>query len=124
MGIGRNVDFMLIVDECTDKVFIEFLRSKSEVGSKLKSFQRRAECHFQVKLGRYMVLYTVSCVRSDNVMENICAEVREGFDVDGIRHELSSVYCQWQDGKSERFIRIYWEGGEVMHKAAGAPARY
>jgi hypothetical protein len=71
-----------------------------------------------------MVPHTLSCVRSDNAMENICAEVREGFDADGIRHELSSVYCQWQDGKSERFIRIYWEGGEAMRKAAGAPARY
>jgi hypothetical protein len=38
MGIGCNVGFILIVDECTDKVFIEFLRSKSEVGAKLKSF--------------------------------------------------------------------------------------
>jgi hypothetical protein len=115
---------MFIVDECTDKVFIEFLRSKSEVGVKLKSFQRRAERHFQEKLGKYMVPHTLSCVRSDNAMENICAEVREGFDADGIRHDLSSVYCQWQDGKSECFIRIYWEGGEVMRKATGAPARY
>jgi hypothetical protein len=105
---------MFIVDECTDKVFIEFLRSKSEVGVKFKSFQRRAERHFQQKLGKYMVPHTLSCVRSDNVMENICAEVREGFDADGIRHEFSSVYCQWQDGKSEHFIRIYWEGGEVL----------
>jgi transposase InsO family protein len=107
MGIGRNVDFILIVDECSGKVFIEFLRSKSEVGAKLKSFQRCAERHFQEKLGKYMVPHTLSCVRSDNAMENICAEVREGLDADGIRHELSSVYCQWQDGKSERFIRIY-----------------
>jgi hypothetical protein len=94
MGIGRNVGFMFIVDECTDKVFIEFLRSKSEVGAKFKSFQRRAEHHFQQKVGKYMVLHTLSCVRSDNVMENFCVEVREGFDADGIRHELSFVYCQ------------------------------
>jgi hypothetical protein len=85
---------MLIVDECTDKVFIESLHSKSEVGAKLKSFQRRADRHFQEKLGKYMVPHTLSCVRSDNAMENICTEVCEGFDVDEIHHELSSVYCQ------------------------------
>jgi hypothetical protein len=71
MGIGRNVGFMFIVDECTDKVFIEFLRSKSEVGTKFKSFHRCAERHFQQKLGKYMVPHTLSCVRSDNAMENI-----------------------------------------------------
>jgi hypothetical protein len=123
MGIGRNVGFMFIVDECTDRVFIEFLRSKSEVGVKLKYFQRRPEYHFQQKLGKYMVPHTLSCVRSDNAMENICTEVHEGFDVDGIHHELSSVYCQWEDGKCH-FIRIYWEGGEAMHKTTGAPACY
>jgi hypothetical protein len=42
----------------------------------------------------------------------------------GIRHELSAHYCQWQDGKVERFIRTVWEGAEAMRKAAGAPDRY
>jgi hypothetical protein len=65
------------------------------VGGKVKSFHRREERHFQEKLGKYMMSHTLSCVRSDNAMENICAEVQEGFDTDGIRHELSSVYCQW-----------------------------
>ena len=124
MGIGGNKGYLLIVDEFTDKVFIYFLRSKSEVGPKLQVFQRWAERHFQQKLGRYQVPFTLSCFRSDNAMENVSTEVREWLGAEGIGHELSAPYSQWQDGTSERYVRTVWEGSEAMRKAAGAPPRY
>jgi transposase InsO family protein len=124
MGIGNNKGFLLIVDEFTDKVFIYFLRSKSEVPAKLKEFKNMAEKHFQQSLGCYLVPPTLSCFRSDNAAEQTSAEVREWLKAEGIQHELSAPYCQWQDGKAERFIRTVWEGSEAMRKAAGAPPRY
>ena len=124
MGIGNNKGFLLIVDEFTDMVFIYFLRSKSEVPAKLKAFQRFAERHFQKPFGCYAVPHTLSCFRSDNATEQTSAEVREWLESEGIKHELSAPYCQWQDGKAERFIKTVWEGSEAMRKAAGAPPRY
>jgi hypothetical protein len=65
MGIGRNVGFMFIVDECTEKVFIDFLCSKSEVGAKLKSFQRcRSVTFTRSWVSRWCHTHCRACART------------------------------------------------------------
>jgi transposase InsO family protein len=124
LGLGANKGFLLLVDEFTDKVFIYYLRYKSEVPAGLKAFQKMAERHFEEALGVFAVPHKLATFRSDNASEQTSAEVRAWLDAEGIRHELSAPYCQWQDGKAERFIKTVWEGSEAMRKAADAPPCY
>ena len=124
MGAGGAVGYLLLVDEFTDEVFVYMLHRKSDVMAKLQQFQVMAERHFQTPLGSYTVPHTLSCFRSDNAGEHTSKEMCAWLTEQGIQHELSAPYCQWQDCKAERFIRTVWEGAEAMRKHAGAPARF
>jgi hypothetical protein len=61
-----------------------------------------------------LFLNRLASFRSDNATENVSGEIRTWFKSEGIRHELSAPYCQWQDSKAMRFIRTVWEGAEAM----------
>ena len=120
-GVGGARLFLMILDEFTEKWFPVLLRSKAEVAAELSKFKARAEAHFEVNLGEVVVM---AGMRSDRERVNDTREIREWCEANGIRHEMSAKYSQWQNGKVERAIGVLWEGGEAMRKDAGAPAKY
>ena len=117
-GIGGQTGFLLIVDEYTRKWFPFCIRSKSEVNAILAAFKAMAETHFS-KQG-----YKLSSLRSDGENVLVSKEVEEWCSLNGVRHEVSAAYSQWQNGIVERAIGLAWEGSEAMRKEAGAPKRY
>ena len=117
-GVGGQTGFLLIVDEFTRYWSLHCVRQKSEVRSILSDFKAGVEKHFSSKG------HKVECVRSDgeNVLNS--KEIDAWCRSDGIRHEVSAPYSQWQNGIVERAIGLAWEGGEALRKQAGAPPRY
>ena len=133
LGIHGGVDdykgFLMIVDEFTEEWFVYLIRSKSEVAGLLKEFKVMAERHFAQPEGMGALVeadgaFKMAGMRSDGERVNVNKEVKEWCAQNGIRHEKSAPYSQWQNGVAERAIKTAWEGSEAMRKAAGAPRRY
>ena len=121
VGTEGETGFCLLVDEYTGRKFARMIQRKSEVASILKEFKTWAETHFRVKLGEVVLL---AGLRSDNESVNICHEVVDWCVANGISHDKSVIYEQWQNGVVERAMRTVWEGSEAMRKDAGAPASF
>ena len=121
VGTEGETGFCLLVDEYTGRKFARMIQRKSEVASILKEFKIWAETHFRVKLGEVVLL---AGLRSDNESVNICHEVVDWCVANGISHDKSVIYEQWQNGVVERAMRTVWEGSEAMRKDAGAPASF
>lgn len=117
-GVGGEVAFLLIVDEFTGMIIARMIRSKAEVAGILADFKVLAETHFRERVGEAFIL---AGMRSDRESVNLTGEVKEWCKANGIHHELSAAYSQWQNGIVERGMRTVWEGAEAMRKDAGAP---
>ena len=128
-GVGGYKGFLMMVDEFTEEWFVYLIHSKSEVAGLLKEFRVMAEKHFARPGGVGVLVeadgaFKLSGIRSDGESVNVSKEVREWCSRNGIRHEKSAPYSQWQNGIAERAIKTAWEGSEAMRKAAGAPGEY
>ena len=70
-----------------------FLQDKSETQGTLKSFLRRAQNEFELKVKK---------IRSDNGSEFKNLQVEEFLEEEGIKHEFSAPYTPQQNGVVER----------------------
>ena len=120
-GVGGETGFLMIVDEFTEQFFPVLVTSKAEVGKALMSFKVAAERHFQQELGEIVLM---SGLRSDRERVNDTYGIREWCVDNGIRHEFSAAYSQWQNGLCERAIQTVWQGAEAMRKDARAPGKW
>ena len=120
---GRNGEtgFLMIVDEFTDMFFPVLVNTKAEVGEALMAFKKTAEAHFSTELGEVVLL---SGLRSDQERVNDTHGIRAWCKANGITHEFSAVYSQWQNGLCERAIQTVWQGAEAMRKDARAPTEF
>ena len=118
-GVDGHTGFLLIVDEFTRYWTLHCVFAKSEVADLVKHFRLLAEKHFSSSVG---VLCQLTSMRSDGESVNVCRSIREWCSSEGVSHEISAPYSQWQNGIAERAIGVAWEGGEAMRKEAGAPS--
>jgi transposase InsO family protein len=93
VSIGGNSYCLVIVDDYSRFTWVYFLRDKSNVFEKFKSFAILAQNQFD---------FDIKKVRSDNGSEFKNARIDEYCDDKGIKHEFSSKYTPEQNGIVER----------------------
>ena len=92
-----------------------FLDDKSQVQKIFKSFARKAQNQFEVKIKK---------VRSDNGTEFKNANVDTFLDEEGISHEFSATYMPQQNGVVERKNRTLVEEARTMLNKANLPTYF
>nr|CAI72292.1 putative polyprotein [Phytophthora infestans] len=96
---------LTFVDDYSRFVVAYFMKSKSEVGSKLKEFKALYETQWGERL---------KCLRSDNGTEFVNKTVLELCKRNGIVHQRSVPYSPQQNGVSERMNRTIMEKARSM----------
>lgn len=104
-SIGGAQYFLTFVDDFTRKVYVYFLKSKSEVFSKFKMFKVLVENQLDLKIKR---------LRTDNGTEYLSNQFKEYMQNSGIIHETSNSYTPQQNGLAERMNRTLMERARCM----------
>ena len=104
ISIGGNKYGLVIVDDFSRFTWVFFVHDKGEVKDVLKTFIRRAQNEYDVKIKK---------IRSDNGTEFKNTQVEEFLDEEGIKHEFSAPYSPQQNGVAERKNRTLMTRG--MH---------
>jgi transposase InsO family protein len=104
-SIGGNTYCLVIVEDYLRYTWVFFLHDKAITCDIFKSFVRRAENEFELKLKK---------VKSDNGSEFKNTNVEEFCDEKGIKHEFSTTYTPEQNGVVERKNRILIEMARSM----------
>jgi transposase InsO family protein len=94
-SIGGNTYYLVLVDDYSRYTWVFCLHDKAITCDIFKSFVRRVENEFELKLKK---------VRSDNCSELKNTNVEEFCDEKGIKHEFSTTYTLEQNGVVERKI--------------------
>jgi transposase InsO family protein len=94
-SIGGNTYYLVLVDDYSRYTWVFCLHDKAITCDIFKSFVRRVENEFELKLKK---------VRSDNGSEFKNTNVEEFCDEKGIKHEFSTTYTLEQNGVVERKI--------------------
>ena len=105
ISIGGNKYGLVIVDDFSRFTWVFFLHDKSETQGVLKTFLRRAQNEYEVKVKK---------IRSDNGSEFKNLQVEEYLDEEGIKHEFSAPYTPQQNGVAERKNRTLIEMARTM----------
>jgi transposase InsO family protein len=104
-SIGGNIYYLVIVDDYSRYTWVFFLHDKSHTCDIFKTFVRRAENEFELKLKK---------MRSDNGSELKNTNVEEFCDEKRIKHEFSTTYTPEQNGIVERKNRTLIEMARSM----------
>ena len=101
LSIGGSKYGPVMVDDFSRFTWVLVLQDKSETQGTLKSFLRRAQNEFELKVKK---------IRSDNGSEFKNLQVEEFLEEKGIKHELSAPYTPQQNGVVEmmRSTRSAW----------------
>ena len=105
ISIGGNKYGLVIVDDYSRFTWVFFLHDKSETKSILKTFIRRSQNEYEVKIKK---------IRSDNGSEFKNTQIEEFLDDEGIKHEFSAPYTPQQNGVAERKNRTLIEMARTM----------
>jgi transposase InsO family protein len=84
---------LVIVDDFSRFTWVFFLQDKSETQGTLKSFLRRAQSEFELKVKK---------IGSDNGSEFKNLQVEEYLEEEGVKHEFSAPYRPQQNSVVER----------------------
>lgn len=103
---------LLFVDDYSRKIFVYFLRHKSETMLKFLEFKRLVEN----QTGK-----TIKVLRSDGGGEYISKNFREFLVKSGIKHEITMPHTPEQNGTAERTIRSICEMARCMMSEANSP---
>lgn len=97
--------FVIFKDDYSHFRFVYFLKHKSEVFEKCKSFVRLAEkeCGHPIRI-----------LQSDNGTEYVNDDMKKFLDENGIRHRRSVPYTPEQNGSAEREMRTIMEAARTM----------
>ncbi|CAG9787134.1 unnamed protein product [Diatraea saccharalis] len=112
---GGHSYFLIVVDDCTRKMFIYFLKSKTDVLDRFKMFVNEGETYSGKK---------IKIVRTDNGKEFVNAEFNAYLKSKGIKHQLSVPYTPQQNGVAERANRTVVEMARSMLADSGLNTKY
>jgi transposase InsO family protein len=101
---------LIFVDDCSRKIFVYYLKNKSDVVSKFKDFKAFAKN----QTGK-----SLKVLRTDNGKEYVNAELKRLLTSYGIKHELVVPYNSQQNDRAERVNRTIVEMGRCMIQEAG-----
>lgn len=109
-SIGGSRYFVTFIDDFSRRIFVYFLKIKSEVFEKFKVFHAMAER----QTGR-----KIKVIRSDNGREFVNAEFNKYLEQFGIKRQLSVPYTPQQNGVAERANRTLVEMARTMMVHSG-----
>jgi transposase InsO family protein len=93
ISINESKYCLVIVDDYFRFTWVFFLQEKSQTQETLKSFLRRAQNEFGLRIKK---------IRSDNGTEFKNSQIEGFVEEVGIKHEFSSPYTPQQNGVVER----------------------
>lgn len=114
-SIGHAQYLLTIIDDYSRKVFVYFLRSKSQVLDMFIEFKAYVENHTGEK---------IKTIRSDNGGEYCSREFDKFCKVNGILHQTSTVETPQQNGVAERMNRTLTEKAKCFLFDAELPKTY
>ena len=110
--IGGRTGYSLIVDEFAKEVEVKIITRKNETIAHLEEYRNRSE-----ELG-----YKIEVIRTDSAAE---FATNEKFKIwlkeNGIFHEMSAPYSQYQNGVVERHIQMIEDKATAILIASGLP---
>lgn len=110
MGGAKYV--LTFVDDFSKKLFVYFLKAKSETFSKFKMFKNLVENQTERK---------IKTLRSDNGTEYRSKEFEKFCEENGIRHQYTTPYTPQQNGVAERINRTIVERAKCLLFDANLP---
>lgn len=114
-SIGKARYFLTFIDDHSRKIFVYFLRCKSEVSSKFEDFKALVENQTERK---------IKVIRTDNGTEYFTQKLEEFCRRFGIQHQHSVPYTPEQNGIAERANRTIVERAKGMLFDAGLEKPY
>ena len=105
--------YQLIVDDFSRKVWIYFLKSRSDASLKIKYHVQLVE--------REKYPLKVAFIRSDGAKELVLGETKRFFESESIQPEVTAPYTPQQDGLSERYMGIVESSAKCMMLRANMP---
>lgn len=111
-SLGGARYFLLLKDNYSHMRFVYFIKQKSEVTLKLKSFTEMV-CN--------QTEYSVKAFRSDQGTEFVNSELSAYLNNKGIKHETTVAYTPEQNGCVERENRTIVEAARTMLHAMNMP---
>lgn len=104
-SIGQAKYILTFVDDFTKKVFVYFLRSKSDVLAMFIEFKVYVENQTEKK---------IKIFRTDNGTEYCSNEFNKFCKASGIQHQLTNAYTPQQNGIAERMNRTLVEKARCL----------
>lgn len=114
-SLGDKRYFLTFIDDCTRKVFVYFLKSKTEVLEKFKIFKNFVENQANAR---------IKVLRSDNGTEYVNKAMKQFLEKSGIHHETAVRYTPEQNGVTERMNRTLVEKAKCMLFEANLPVSF
>jgi hypothetical protein len=105
--------YMMVVDDYSRKKWVLPLKHKSDTFTLLKNHLSMIE--------RNNPKFKVARIRTDGGGEFVSTEMNEYLKDIGIQREISSPYCQYQNGVAERAIGIIDGSAKAMMSTATSP---
>lgn len=114
-SIGKAKYMLTFIDDFSKKIFVYFLRQKSDVINKFIEFKVMVERQTERK---------IKIMRTDNGGEYLNEEFNVFFKANGIIHQLTCPYTAQQNGTAERYNRTIIERARCMLHDANLPKTY
>lgn len=114
-SLGGSYYYVTFIDDSTRKVWVYFMKNKSDVFSVFKKWKALVENETNLK---------VKCLRSDNGGEYIDADFREYCAVNGIKMVKTIPRTPQENGVAERMNRTLNERARSMRLHAGLPKTF
>lgn len=113
--IGGARYFLTFIDDYTKKVYVYFLKKKSDTLEKFKVFKNEVENQLNSH---------IKILRTDNGLEYVNTEFSDYLKKAGIIHQTTTPYTPEQNGTAERFNRTLIEKAKCMLLNAKLPKQY
>jgi len=107
--------FISVIDDFSRKIWVYFLKEKSEVFQVFKKFKERVEKEIDMP---------IKSVRSGRGGEFISSELMKYCEEQGIRKFLTAPYSPHQNGVAERKNRIILDMVRTMLKSKNVPKEF
>lgn len=114
-SIGAAKYVLTFIDDYSRKLFVYFLRNKSETMQRFVEFKARVENQTERK---------IKILRTDNGTEYGSKEFKKLCKQAGIQHQLTNTYTPQQNGTAERMNRSIIEKAKCMIFDADLPKCY
>lgn len=113
--LGGAKYFLTFIDDYSKKVYVYFLRNKSEALEKFKEFKHEAENQLDAH---------IKILRTDNGLEYVNKSFSDYLKSNGIIHQTTTPYTPEQNGTAERMNRSLVERAKCMLLNTNLPKQF